>query len=340
MPPLSSPARPRASASATLLAALAIAIVAGACTPIRAAARPDATEPCPPGPSALVVVIDGARFSETLGDPARAHITQTWQRVAATGAWSDSFYNDGLTETIPGHSAILTGTWQPIANDGFRRPTRPTLFEYFRAHTGLPAQCAVVVGGKGKLAALAYSTSSGYGPALAAEADTADRSDRATWDALRARLDTTRPRLVLLSLSDVDRRGHANDWPGYLAALQTADGIVGELWDYALATEPYRGRAALIVTNDHGRSATDLAVHTGDENSRRIMLVAAGPGVDPTGRIDGRRTQIELAASIGALLGIPTPEAAGAAMPWARPIGPGAWTVSRLPLVVAAASSR
>jgi hypothetical protein len=334
------PVPPPLSRARLLRAGLAVLVLAllASCARVPAAASPASAEPCPPGPGAIIVVVDGARYSETLGDPTHANIPQEWQRLAPAGIWSDSFYNDGITETMPGHSAILTGTWQPIANDGSQRPNNPTLFEYFRQATGLPAQCAVVVGGKAKLDAIGYSTRDGYGAPLGAETDVMDRPDQPTWDALHSRLDATHPRLVLLALSEVDRRGHADDWPGYLAAIKDADRIVGEVWDYVQTSDAYRGRTAVIVTNDHGRSATDFTTHGDGENSRHIVLFAAGAGVEPSGAMSGRHTQIELAATVGTILGFSTPDAVGATMPWARPIGVGAWLA--LPLVAVGRSAR
>ena len=305
------------------LVGLWLAVGAGGCASPADAVAP--ATPCPPGPSVVIVVVDGARYEETLGDPTLALIPRIGRELAPAGTTAPNFVNAGLTETLPGHAAILTGTWQPISNLGTERPTRPTLFEYQRAASGLPAHCVVLVGGKAKLAALTHSTHPDYGAGVGALADVADRTDQATWAALRARLDADHPRLVLLSLSEVDRAGHTGDVAAYREAIQNADRIVAAVWAYLRGSDAYRFRSALIVTNDHGRSATDLRVHAGDEHSRLIMLVAAGTGVPAGVMLAGEHTQLEVAPTVGVLLGIATPGAGASPLPGLAPIASGPW---------------
>ena len=60
---------------------------------------------------------------------------------------------EGKTETNPGHTSILTGTWQQIANDGSERPTKPTVFEYIQKGRWKSSVILIttVTGGKDKL---------------------------------------------------------------------------------------------------------------------------------------------------------------------------------------------
>jgi hypothetical protein len=65
----------------------------------------------------IVVVIDGARFQETIGARDR-YIPRMWTLLSQEGSLFTNFRNDGVTTTCPGHTSILTGEWIDIPNDG------------------------------------------------------------------------------------------------------------------------------------------------------------------------------------------------------------------------------
>jgi hypothetical protein len=111
----------------------------------------------------VIVAIDGARYSETLGHPTLAYCPRMGLDLAGIGARPSVFRNVGMTITCPGMSAICTGTLQDIANDGSERPHLPTLFEYLRKQKGTPASLVRVVLRKPKLDVLAYSDHASYG---------------------------------------------------------------------------------------------------------------------------------------------------------------------------------
>jgi hypothetical protein len=104
----------------------------------------------------IVVVIDGARYSETFGKE-DTYIPYMWNEMRPQAVIFTNFYNDGTTKTNPGHATIATGKWQSIANNGTERPTFPTLFEYYRQQTGAADSSVYVVAGADKLAAISYS---------------------------------------------------------------------------------------------------------------------------------------------------------------------------------------
>ncbi|MBK7869048.1 MAG: hypothetical protein IPJ75_19750 [Ignavibacteriales bacterium] len=58
----------------------------------------------------VLVIIDGARYSETLGDTAGTY-TPNMKRLALEGAVIDSFFNNGATVTSRGVPAIWSGSW-------------------------------------------------------------------------------------------------------------------------------------------------------------------------------------------------------------------------------------
>ncbi|MCK5406995.1 MAG: hypothetical protein KAJ37_06060, partial [Candidatus Krumholzibacteria bacterium] len=116
----------------------------------------------------VVFVIDGPRYTETFGDPSHTHIPHIWNDLRPQGTILTDFRNLGHTKTNPGHTSIITGTWQQIANDGSERPDQPTLFEYYRKTLSAPQSETYVISGKSKLNVCSYSTHADYGAACGA----------------------------------------------------------------------------------------------------------------------------------------------------------------------------
>jgi hypothetical protein len=131
-------------------------------------------------------------------------------------------------------------------------------------------------------------------------------------------LKTDRPAILAMNLGQTDQIAHTGDWPGYLHALWVADSLVFDLWTKIQADTALAGKTALIVTNDHGRHDD---AHGGFQNHgdgctgcRTVQLLALGPDFR-TGYVSAASVrQIDIAPTCGALLGIPTPYAAGVVM--------------------------
>ena len=113
----------------------------------------------------------------------------------------------------------------------------------------------------------------------------------------------------------MDHGGHSGDWDEYIAAIESADAIVGELWDW-LGNDPvYAGRTTMIVTNDHGRHTDDFQGHgDGCAGCRAIQLLAIGPGIKVGHVSNVERTILDIAPTIGALLGMHTEYTSGEVM--------------------------
>ena len=122
-------------------------------------AGPCADEPAGP-PSAIVVVLDGARLDETLGTgessvagtPTAEVMPQLSADLAAEGAIVRPGHAVGITLTAPGHCDLLTGRRQVFANYALTdegvaayRPVLPTLFEAVRAQGGSARDAALIV---------------------------------------------------------------------------------------------------------------------------------------------------------------------------------------------------
>lgn len=260
----------------------------------------------------IVLLIDGARYTETFGDPSHANVPFLWNVLRPQGTVFSNFRNEGWTRTVPGHASVESGTWQYIANDGTLRPTRPTFFEYWRSEQPVAENETYVVAGKLKLEVCSYSTHPDYGAAYGAAVDAADRDDIPTFQALVGRLQAEHPRLVLANFARVDRAAHTGIWNDYIEAIQTADSLVYELWQFIESDQFYAGKTYLLVTNDHGRHTTDFTNHgDGCEGCTHLMCLMLGPDIKRNYTIADAHTMLELCPTIGSILDFSTPYVAG-----------------------------
>ena len=270
----------------------------------------------------IVVVIDGARYSETFGG-GNTYIPHMFDDMSPNGQLYTNFRIDdiGKTETNPGHSTILSGTWQQIANDGTQRPTNPTVFEYIRKEDGNPQSDCYAVTGKAKLDILTYSTHSSYGSDYGGTWFGADeRNDALTYSKAISVMQDIQPKILLIHFAAVDAAGHSGNWSNYLAALTNADDLVYQLWqhiqsgDYGYTVN----NTTMFVTNDHGRH-DDLnggfQEHGDDcDGCEHIMLLALGRNVTPNVINNDLHYQIDIASTVGDLLGFSTPQATGTSL--------------------------
>ena len=89
-------------------------------------------DPPPPTPpvegyqteNVIIVIMDGARYSETWGDSTLEHIPNMGINFAEKSVVITNFYNNGITTTVPGHTSITTSYYQSITNNG-RVGSRP-----------------------------------------------------------------------------------------------------------------------------------------------------------------------------------------------------------------------
>lgn len=255
----------------------------------------------------VLLVIDGARHTEAFDDPVHRYVPRMWNDLRPRGAIIREFRNDGVTATNPGHTSLLTGTWQTIANDGSERPTKPTLFEYYREARSVAQTEVCVVGGKAKLNACSYSSHPQYGAAYGASERAEDVDDAILYEKVISILQKEKPRLLMASFSMVDIRAHDNDWSGYVTALASVDSLVYELWSYLQADSFYADQTYLVVTNDHGRHDDQHGgfQHHDDgcEGCRRLMFLALGPTIKSNYSADGIYGQRDVCNTIASILG-------------------------------------
>ena len=265
----------------------------------------------------VIVVIDGGRFTETFGDTTFANEPRQGLTMAPLGCRGSS-WNMGVTTTVAGHAAILSGVYQPLLDDGTESPHLPLIYECYRAATGAPRSEAWFFADKLKLGVMGSSDHPDYGDSLGASVDVTCPTDAAVIASAESELLAGHPALVALNLGWTDVIAHSGDWPGYLAALQTADSLVYHLWQTVQSDTALAGRTTLFVTNDHGRH-DDL--HGGFQNHgdgcdgcRHVQLLALGPDFK-TGFVSTAAMEpVDIATTVAELLGFPLPYATGHVM--------------------------
>lgn len=277
--------------------------------------------------NAIVLIMDGVRYTEAWGDPQRKNLPAQAE-LAKQGVICTHFHNKGETMTNPGHAALTTGFYQCIDNGGSQLPAQPNMFQLWRKATGQPASAAWVITAKDKLFILADSADRAWEGQFTPSSDCGARgeygvrryrSDAATWAAAQKTLARDHPRLVLINFKDPDGTGHGGDWNAYLRAIQQTDQYAGQLWRWLQDDPAYAGSTALFVTADHGRHSDGVATGFVDhgcncEGCRHLPFLALGPDFRQGTVVDTAYESIDLAPTIGVLLGFTVPGARGKVM--------------------------
>ncbi|MGQ0714464.1 MAG: alkaline phosphatase family protein [Gemmatimonadaceae bacterium] len=132
-------------------------------------------------------------------------------------------------------------------------------------------------------------------------------------------------RMMFLHFPDADFAGHTYGWIGdggahtgaYRAALAHMDSAIATVWS-AIAPSVDSGHTALLITADHGGghgegcNETETATHThctAHPGDRLVPFLLIARGASP-GQLTVAPTIMQVAPTIGALLGIAVPERA------------------------------
>lgn len=139
------------------------------------------------------------------------------------------------------------------------------------------------------------------------------RGDRLLTELTLRALKELRPRLVMVNYNDPDyvHWGHASH---YTRAIAVIDEGIRRLVDAVEADPFYRGNTVFVVVPDCGRDSNPFAPvpyqhHFNSDSARRIFALLVGPGVERGQVIDRPVQQIQVAATVGRLMGFDTPYA-------------------------------
>jgi hypothetical protein len=195
----------------------------------------------------------------------------------------------------------------------------PTIFEYYRKEKNIPKDKVWVISGKGDiLNSLNTSLHPDY-TGLEASKESFHRSDLNVWQAVKHRMDTSRPSLALINLAQTDFAGHSGHYDEYVKAVSIADDIVYRLWQ-KIQTDPfYKDKTDMLVFADHGRNSPgngmEIKVHGDDDHgNRHIPFLALGPDFKQDAVVAQRGDHVDIVPTVGAILGVQTPFADGRVM--------------------------
>lgn len=276
----------------------------------------------------IVVIMDGARYSETWGDTTLSHIPNMGVNFADKSVIITNFRNSGKTSTVPGHTAITTSYYQEIENNGSQLPDNPSFFQYWIKQTALDSTKAWVVATKDKLEVLANCENLDFkGKFMPANNCGVDgggvgsgyRNDSLTFEVVKSVIDEHHPNLMLINFKEPDASGHTGNWENYLAGIESVDNYVYELWNIIQADEIYKDKTTLIVTNDHGRHLDGVSngfIGHGDscEGCRHIMFFAMGPDFKSGETINSFAELVDISKTTAELLGFDFPGGEGRVM--------------------------
>lgn len=266
----------------------------------------------------VVVIMDGARYSETWGSADHSYIPCMDSAMSKQGVVYTAFENNGFTYTASGHVSITTGYNQQIDNTGNELPGEPSFFQLWLKETMNSPTKAWVIASKDKLEVLAnckwklwkdqYKPSANCG-VNGAGIGSGYRDDSLTMISALSILEMHQPRIVLINLREPDYSGHSGNWTAYINGLKKSDQYVYELWKFIQTHPAYKDKTAFFVTNDHGRHLDNVDIgfsaHGDDcEGCRHIFLYAYGPDFKTNTVISSPRSLIDLNATIQELLSL------------------------------------
>lgn len=263
----------------------------------------------------VVIVVDGMRYSESWGDPTQGNIP-SMDSLRSKGVFFPNFFNDGLTRTVSGHTALLTGVYETLENNGSEYPTNPSFLQCWAESYGSASEEAWIITSKDKLEVLGNCTRSSWNnqflPRTHCGIDgngllSGYQDDSATVVQGLEILNTHHPKLTVFNLRDPDFTAHMGVWSDYLESLQRSDEYVRQIIEFIENDPVYAGKTTVFITSDHGRHldgvSSGFASHGDDcAGCRKIGMLAIGPDFQPGKVVETAYGQIDIPATIARML--------------------------------------
>lgn len=302
----------------TFIFVFAVFFIFGAC-------EKEVAKPIYKTKSVFIFVVDGARYTETWGDPSHQYIPYRF-KLLKEGVVCNSFYNNGFTFTCSGHQAMCTGVYENINNSGNQLPTNPSIFQYWLKSSNHPTSEAWVIATKDKLEILSNCIDPLWQGKFRPSTDcgvngifTGYREDSVTFNHLNTIVNSHQVRLAIVNFKQPDAAGHAGDSIAYLQGIKDTDKYIHDFWKMLQNDPKYKNQSTLIVTNDHGRHTAGHAdgyISHGDlcEGCRHIEFFAIGPDFKKNHTCETFYEQVDIVNTVAELLYFKIPTSTGRVM--------------------------
>ncbi len=318
---------------------LSLLILAAGCARIEPAST--ATPALVDDPTVLVVVMDGARAQETLGDTISSATAEApwemmptvWDELVPQGLRATSAWTLGSSITVPSHGALLTGrrsppmaNYPPSEEPGAYRSQLPVLAQVLLgADPTLAPADAPILANTELLEGLAGSQWPGL-PELGSDGfvfvtdpvlDGGSHDDSDVLEALQQEMEGGTLRLAVANLHQLDRSGHNGKPDDYVDDIRRLDRPLVSFWRWVQDHPDYADRSYLLLMSDHGRhnSASSMPPwrHHGCSCSgcRNVPFLLLGPGVRAGDLVESPVLLTDVAPTLGALLEVELPWADG-----------------------------
>lgn len=262
----------------------------------------------------ILIIMDGARYTETWGDSTHQYIPRISEIFSKSGVVNTQFYNKGPTYTLAGHASITTGFYQEIDNAGVELPQHPSVFQYWnKAHINI-LKTSWIMSSKDKLTVLSNCLDSVWAGKFRPLTNCGDdglgndsRHDSITLMETLKVLSDQRPHLLLVNFREPDYSAHTGNWENYVRGIVNTDSYAAKIWEYCEQNSYYRGKTTLIITSDHGRHLNNVAngfISHGDDcdGCRHLAFYALGPDFKQGSVTNTHRELIDIFPTIAELL--------------------------------------
>lgn len=269
----------------------------------------------------VVIVVDGARYSETWGDTTHTNIPYRGS-MAGDGILCENFYNEGETYTVAGHTALVTGNYQIIDNTGAEYPQNPSAFQFWLKNSKESNSFAQIIASKDKLEVLSDCMDPQWLGKYRPQTDcgvnglgTGYREDSVTFTNAINVIRNESPRILLICFKQPDVSAHGGDSAGYINAIKKTDEYIRDIQSELRSNSIYKNNTTLFITNDHGRHDYDYTGHgDGCNGCRHIEFLAIGPDFKKNEKISTTYSLVDIAPTIGELMGFRLQNTSGKVM--------------------------
>ncbi|HET8548608.1 MAG TPA: sulfatase-like hydrolase/transferase [Bryobacteraceae bacterium] len=256
-----------------------------------------------------------------------------WDHIASRGLIVPAAVTNAYRVSYPGYAEILTGRSQDDeirGNQPVQNPTE-TVLEYVRRRLALPRTGVALFGSWDMFPYIGERTpgtvviNAGYKryeePGVPARMKNLGelqflmltpwpsvRHDYITFELALEYMRHRQPRLIHISLGEMDDWAHDKRYDRVLDTIHFFDQCLHDLWRFVESDSHYRGSTTLVVTADHGRGRTpeDWHAHgTKVAGAEEMWAAILGPDTPAAGyKPELRVTQSDIAPTILELLSL------------------------------------